>query len=75
MGKKKVGNPLRLPPQARTEKGRLTPAPEGSRGKGLKPQTSIGYLLLRFPVPTEKSEKMPVPFFTILLTTPVLEEA
>jgi putative addiction module component (TIGR02574 family) len=34
MGKKKAGNPLRLPPQARTEKGRLPPAEEGSRGKG-----------------------------------------
>jgi hypothetical protein len=29
-----VGNPLRLPPQARTEKGRLTSVAEGSRGKG-----------------------------------------
>jgi hypothetical protein len=34
MGKKNGGNQLRLPPQARTEKGRLSPEPEGSRGKG-----------------------------------------
>jgi len=33
MGKKKVGNQLRLPPQARTEKGTLSPQPQGSRGK------------------------------------------
>ena len=35
MGKKKVGNQLRLPPQARTEKGRLPSIKEGSRGKAL----------------------------------------
>ena len=33
MGKKKVGNPLRLPPQARTEKERLPRRKNGSRGK------------------------------------------
>jgi putative addiction module component (TIGR02574 family) len=33
MGKKKVGNQLRLPPQARTEKGILPLELEGSRGK------------------------------------------
>ncbi len=31
-----MGNQLRLPPQARTEKGSLYPEPQGSRGKGRK---------------------------------------
>jgi len=34
MGKKNGGNQLRLPPQARTEKGRLPLEEKGSRGKG-----------------------------------------
>ncbi len=34
MGKKKVGNQLRLPPQARTEKGIVACGQEGSSGKG-----------------------------------------
>jgi hypothetical protein len=39
MGKKKVGNQLRLPPQARTEKGTLTRMQEGSRGKACGQQS------------------------------------
>jgi hypothetical protein len=34
MGKKKVGNPLEFPPQARTETFKLSPVRDGSRGKG-----------------------------------------